>query len=61
MHLNVQVPLLLSQQLLPALMNAQGSIINISSYWAANGRRPSFSRLLRHPRSDQLHDPSAGQ
>ncbi|MFE0872723.1 SDR family NAD(P)-dependent oxidoreductase [Streptomyces rochei] len=33
-HLNVQVPLLLSQQLLPALMNAQGSIINISSYWA---------------------------
>ncbi|MET9717204.1 SDR family oxidoreductase [Streptomyces rochei] len=33
-HLNVQVPLLLSQQLLPALMNARGSIINISSYWA---------------------------
>lgn len=31
-HLNIQVPLLLSQQLLPALMNAQGSIINISSY-----------------------------
>ncbi|MFE0876964.1 SDR family NAD(P)-dependent oxidoreductase [Streptomyces smyrnaeus] len=33
-HLNVQVPLLLSQQLLPALVNARGSIINISSYWA---------------------------
>ncbi|MGW0512716.1 SDR family NAD(P)-dependent oxidoreductase [Streptomyces olivaceoviridis] len=33
-HLNVQVPLLLSQQLLPALLNARGSIINISSYWA---------------------------
>ncbi|MGK4905984.1 SDR family NAD(P)-dependent oxidoreductase [Streptomyces albus] len=33
-HLNVQVPLLLSRQLLPALVNARGSIINISSYWA---------------------------
>ncbi|MFH8807305.1 SDR family NAD(P)-dependent oxidoreductase [Streptomyces hygroscopicus] len=33
-HLNVQVPLLLSQQLLPALLNARGNIINISSYWA---------------------------
>ncbi|MEU6403439.1 SDR family oxidoreductase [Streptomyces sp. NPDC046985] len=33
-HLNVQVPLLLSRHLLPALLNARGSIINISSYWA---------------------------
>ncbi|MGZ0199111.1 SDR family NAD(P)-dependent oxidoreductase [Streptomyces sp. RM1] len=33
-YLNVQVPLLLSQQLLPALLNARGNIINISSYWA---------------------------
>lgn len=33
-HLNVQVPLLLSQQMLPALLNGHGSIINISSYWA---------------------------
>ncbi|MEU8708832.1 SDR family oxidoreductase [Streptomyces sp. NPDC048565] len=33
-HLNVQVPLLLSQHMLPALLNGHGSIINISSYWA---------------------------
>ena len=33
-RLNVQVPLLVSQQLLPALLNASGNIINISSYWA---------------------------
>ncbi|MCP2163848.1 SDR family NAD(P)-dependent oxidoreductase [Goodfellowiella coeruleoviolacea] len=33
-HLNVQVPLLLSQQLLPALLRTRGSVINISSYWA---------------------------
>lgn len=33
-HLNVQVPLLLSKHLLPALLTARGSIINISSYWA---------------------------
>ncbi|MGW3957448.1 SDR family NAD(P)-dependent oxidoreductase, partial [Streptomyces sp. NPDC004752] len=33
-RLNVQVPLLLSQQLLPALLAAEGNIINISSYWA---------------------------
>ncbi|MEV7087722.1 SDR family oxidoreductase [Streptomyces sp. NPDC093085] len=33
-HLNVQVPLLLSRELLPALLNARGNIINISSYWA---------------------------
>jgi NAD(P)-dependent dehydrogenase (short-subunit alcohol dehydrogenase family) len=33
-HLNVEVPLLLSQQMLPALLTARGNIINISSYWA---------------------------
>lgn len=33
-HLNVKVPLLLSQALLAELTRAQGSIINISSYWA---------------------------
>jgi NAD(P)-dependent dehydrogenase (short-subunit alcohol dehydrogenase family) len=34
LHLNVKVPLLLSRALLAELTRAQGSIINISSYWA---------------------------
>ncbi|CCB71254.1 protein of unknown function (plasmid) [Streptantibioticus cattleyicolor NRRL 8057 = DSM 46488] len=57
-HLNVQVPLLLSRELLPALLNARGSIINISSYWA---RKTVPGRPLRHPRGDRFPDPGAGQ
>ncbi|MFJ2202125.1 SDR family NAD(P)-dependent oxidoreductase [Streptomyces violaceusniger] len=34
LHLNVRVPFLLAQALLPALVEGRGSIINISSYWA---------------------------
>ncbi|MGV9849471.1 SDR family NAD(P)-dependent oxidoreductase [Streptomyces sp. NPDC003442] len=43
LHLNVRVPFLLAQALLPALIEGRGSIINISSYWAhtASADRPS--------------------
>lgn len=34
LHLNVRVPHLLAQALLPALVEGRGSIINITSYWA---------------------------
>ncbi|MBL1097612.1 SDR family NAD(P)-dependent oxidoreductase [Streptomyces coffeae] len=34
LHLNVRVPFLLAQALLPALTTGRGSIVNISSYWA---------------------------
>ncbi|MET7763223.1 SDR family oxidoreductase [Streptomyces sp. NPDC005393] len=34
LHLNVRVPFLLAQALLPALVEGHGSIINITSYWA---------------------------
>ncbi|MBI0296890.1 SDR family oxidoreductase [Streptomyces sp. PRKS01-29] len=43
LHLNVRVPFLLAQALLPALVEGRGSIINISSYRAhtASADRPS--------------------
>ncbi|MFG2585404.1 SDR family NAD(P)-dependent oxidoreductase [Streptomyces malaysiensis] len=43
LHLNVRVPFLLAQALLPALVEGRGSIINISSYWAhaMSADRPS--------------------
>ncbi|MDP9615423.1 SDR family NAD(P)-dependent oxidoreductase [Streptomyces demainii] len=43
LHLNVRVPFLLAQALLPALVEGRGSIINISSYRAHTGSadRPS--------------------
>ncbi|MEU8827627.1 SDR family oxidoreductase [Streptomyces sp. NPDC048636] len=34
LHLNVRVPFLLAQALLPALTAGRGSIVNITSYWA---------------------------
>ncbi len=34
LHLNVRVPFLLAQALLPALTDGRGSIVNITSYWA---------------------------
>ncbi|MEU4894083.1 SDR family oxidoreductase [Streptomyces sp. NPDC044780] len=47
LHLNVRVPFLLAQALLPALIEGRGSIINISSYWAhkmsADGPSAAYS------------------